>query len=158
SFGYDATFRHRTAAVDGAGRTTLWQYDTATGELLAVTAGAGSGSAATSSYSWSAGLLVAEADPDGNVYSFRYKPGRQRVASEESDATGGVVYNEATAYDSAGNPSSATEGVGAASPRTAYTTFDALGRLVREVDPAGITTSAAYLPAGLVSSETDGNG
>ncbi|WP_352230385.1 RHS repeat-associated core domain-containing protein [Kitasatospora phosalacinea] len=94
----------------------------------------------------------------GPATTFTYDRAGQLKTTARLSATGTVLATSTVGYDVAGNALSATDADG----NTTTAAFDALGQVVRHVEPvtttSSITTSFGYDAAGHRTAYTDGNG
>ncbi|MHB1036579.1 MAG: golvesin C-terminal-like domain-containing protein [Pirellulales bacterium] len=141
---YDTTWNAVTEHVDAAGRTTTYQIDEDTGNVISMTRVDSVQGNVTTSYTYTdgtgqytdlpQGLLLTETDPLGRVTQYDYGTSGNSFGRVTSITYALGTADEATVsyeYDAAGNVIAATDELGR---RTEYQ-YDALNRLTKTTSP-----------------------
>ena len=139
-----------TESIDDDSNITLYHYDSSNGDLLSETDGAFTSVAETTTYTWSAGLLLTETDPRGLTTSYGYDSDRR--LNQLRKARPSAMQHTTTTYDSLGQrPNHARTPGGLVTT----TIFDARNELISQINPAGDRTTMLYDAAGLVTASID---
>ncbi|MCX4609675.1 LamG-like jellyroll fold domain-containing protein [Streptomyces mirabilis] len=151
---YDAPGAMLSSSVSPNGVTTSFTYNAA-GEQTKVIDGANNATQYTYDLD---GRQTKVTNPDNTYATTSYDPFGNAVGTAEYDSTGMARRTTSSAYDPAGNLTSATDGNG----HTTNFTLDATGMVTKEVQPVAagqsITTSFGYDAVGNRTRFTDGNG
>ncbi len=134
---------HPLTRTDARGHTTTYAYD-ARGNPVTITGP--DGQSQRFAYD-GAGRLLKTIDAVGTVTTFAYTSAGQIASSEEVPADAGATIHKSFSYDADGHPTSQTiERLvdGTTQSLTTTFTYDAIGRLIKTVDPDGKASSTEY--------------
>ncbi|MFE9751445.1 DNRLRE domain-containing protein [Saccharothrix saharensis] len=152
-YAYDDAGRLIKATSPGRNAQT-WEHD-AVGQVVRSTTAAG----VTTQYGYDmTDRLVRVSDALGRTSRSGYDNAGRLTSTRQLGASGTLIGRSTFAYDADGNPTTSTDPF---NRQTTYT-HDALGRLVRQVEPVAdgqtITTGFGYDAAGHTTRFTDGRG
>jgi RHS repeat-associated protein len=153
SYTYDAS-NNIILVTFPSGRSISQTYD-ANGNLLTKTVVPISGPSLTTTYTWTShNQLASVVFPSGSQQLFQFDSFGDLTGRSKLTAANTVLFSEAFTYDANANEITKTDGLG----NTTNYSYDAVGNLLKQTDPANVSTSYTYDANGNVLSKTDGLG